>query len=89
MHTTTPFPPFNPAIPSPQNLLQLIRYSLSQLRVAASDGGNPSRVDYEVVTINVDRNNFGPSWVNPSAPAYTSTTQVIMMLMVMLMIMTR
>ena len=48
-----------------------------QLRVVASDGGNPSRVDYEVVTINVDRNNFAPSWVNPAAPGYTSTTQVL------------
>ncbi|XP_076458559.1 protocadherin Fat 1-like [Babylonia areolata] len=49
----------------------------AQLLIQASDGGNPTRVDYEVLTINIDRNNFAPSWVNPTAPGYTSTTQYV------------
>ncbi|KAL8559117.1 hypothetical protein ACOMHN_046165 [Nucella lapillus] len=48
-----------------------------RLRLVASDGGNPTRVDYEVLTINVDRNTFAPSWVNPTSPGYTSNTQVL------------
>ena len=51
--------------------------STYRLRIVASDGGNPTRVAYEVVTITVDRNSFEPSWVNPSAPFYTSFTQVL------------
>ena len=48
-----------------------------QVFVQASDGGNPVRSSYSVVTFDVNRNLATPVLVQPSSPTYTDTVVVM------------